>query len=761
MARKTYTLSHPKSRTELITEFRAKNLALASAPTVAPTPSKTPPPAPKSAPSTDDTDAPTGDSGTDAAIAELEKGLAAAKAAQATDPDDSTDPNDKKVDATIAQIESLVAELKAEQGTDEANDAPTDDSDAPPTKKGVSDAGDVNVPKKNSMAIKNETPQIDPVDEDGNVDPDAVCATDGCNHLASVHSDTQDGDNAGACTAPDCVCPGFMSAVGTPGDPEGDDADGSGDGGGPNNSGGDDNAPATDTNLAAPAPIEAIVPPAAPPAPAPASSPMAPPTANPKPDTPPSMTPGVAFTIPVMVIEGQDTGDGRSIAIDALTWGALPIPLMGMATATHDPSGMDINDPSIMCGHIDEITKTEGENGTQLISATGHFLDNDDGNYFADLVTQMGSVGISADIAVDESEETITEMDSMGFPVFSSTLTAGVIQGATIVPFPAFSGAYITTAVPGSVEAIPQQSEDDMPMPDIVASGGFLIHYMTHEECLPCEQGYDLVASGVPVRPPRAWFDDPHFTEGDGRLKEIFTGRGDERFGGSYACPFTITDEGEVYGHLAPWGVCHTGEPGACVTPPRSKAGYAHFLRVRQPLLTAEGDEVNVGVLTFDTGHAAQGRSVGAMQAAAHYDNTGTAFADVNVGEDDFGIWIHGALRPDIDELTLRRIRASAPSGDWRKMNGNLELCAILNVNTPGFPVTTTDGGNPISLVAAGAYVMADLAREDEEIIEPTHVDSSLRLALAPILQNEKLRVRQLKLEMQKRDARARLAKHR
>jgi hypothetical protein len=95
-----------------------------------------------------------------------------------------------------------------------------------------------------------------------------------------------------------------------------------------------------------------------------------------------------------------------------------------------------------------------------------------------------------------------------------------------------------------------------------------------------------------------------------------------------------------------------------------------------------------------------------ADQARAHYDNTGTAMADVVSGEDEFGIWYSGALLPDVDELAVRRLRGSVLSGDWRDRGGNLELIACLAVNTPGYairrPVVRVASGWPQAMVAAG-----------------------------------------------------------
>jgi hypothetical protein len=770
--RKKYTLSQPRTRSENIAAFRA--IVAADAPPTppvkkkqipcpdcdgndpncatcggdgtvdAPTDStvddaaKTPvmPPAKPAAPDAPDPAAPVDDAdgNVDAAIADLDKAVAAAQAAQATDTDG--DPNDKTVSDTLDQIAALMKTLDAAQKADDA-DEKTD---------GQGDASDVKapIPPDTKLSIENVTPKIQPVDDEGNVDPSAVCATEGCNHLASAHENMSGGDNSGSCSM--CSCSGFLAAVGTPSDPEGDDADGSGDGGGVNNNGGDDSAPH------AVMPVDSAMPPAM------TGPALAPADSNPAPTIAPSLTQGVAFRIPVMVIEGQSTGDGRGIALNALTWGNLPMPLMGMATATHDPMGMDQNDPSIMCGRIDTIDKSAGENDTQIVFAEGFFLDNDDGNYFADLVSQMGRVGVSADISVDESQETMTgEMDDQGWPTFEQTLIAGVIQGCTVVPFPAFTGAYITTAIAGDADPIPQQVGDEMPMPDVVASGGFLIHYMVESECAPCNSGYELVASGAPVHPPSAWFANPMFCEGDARLKEIFVGRGDQRVGGAYACPPTITDDGRVFGHIAAWGVCHTGMPGSCVTPPHTKSDYAHFMRDGQRVKTAEGDEITVGVLTFHGSHAATGRHVGASSAMAHYDNTATAFADVCMYEDEFGIAYAGALRPDVTPEQLREIRAASPSGDWREIGGNLELVAVLQVNQPGFPLATVANGRQVSLVAAGAYQIRELLDEAEEIVEQAYVDTALRTAMQPFIASQKNEARKIRLNAQKQVARRRV----
>jgi hypothetical protein len=463
---------------------------------------------------------------------------------------------------------------------------------------------------------------------------------------------------------------------------------------------------------------------------------------------------GPDFTIPVGIIEGQPTGDGREIAPQALTWRVPPMPLMGLATSTHDPSGMDMNDPAVICGRIDSLERQPGESGTQIIVAKGFFLGNDDGMYFADLCRQMGRLGISADVASEESEFSVPDGGDMDDMLM--TLLKGTIMGFTVCPFPAFEGCYIVLG-DGSdapdAKAIPQQADEtvsDKP-PAAVTAGGQLIHWMTYAECETCADGLEVIrAAGAPTRPPASWFGDPCFTIGDGRLVEILDKRGQRVVGGKYACPLTVTDEGRVFGHIAPWGVCHTGFPGnQCILAPKSGANYAHFKRA-QHVVTAEGESVRVGVITMDTGHAST-RGISAASAMAHYDNTALAAADVNIGEDEHGIWVAGALRPDVTDEQARKLRAASISGDWRKMGGGLELVAALAVNQPGFPLVQISDG-PAAMVATGATIMDRLKHPTP--VESEGGDVALRRALAPMLGDARERARN---QMSRNDARARL----
>lgn len=183
-------------------------------------------------------------------------------------------------------------------------------------------------------------------------------------------------------------------------------------------------------------------------------------------------------------------------------------------------------------------------------------------------------------------------------------------------------------------------------------------------------------------RPDRSWFDNPNFS--------VHTG-------------ITVTDEGRVYGHAAPWGECHVGFNDQCITLPHEDA-HPYFMTGE--VVCADGSRVAVGQITVGTGHAPL--NYRASHAAEHYDNTGAAVADVAVGNDKFGLWVAGAIRPSVAASRVHELRASGRlSGDWRRIGGQLRLVGLLAVNVPGFPIPAARArvasGAPQALVAAGA----------------------------------------------------------
>jgi hypothetical protein len=399
----------------------------------------------------------------------------------------------------------------------------------------------------------------------------------------------------------------------------------------------------------------------------------------------------------IVVLEGVETGDRRFINLGALTHRALPLTLMGM---TRNPDGGYGHDGAEVVGRIDTLTREDASDwidestgttwretagGTDVYAwiGEGEFDDRAEAVDVEQLVRDQHLRGISVDLAATESEVEVTEEDEDGWPVdWLDRLTAGEIAAATVCNIPAFRGC--TIELTGDAEPAAEAQADQ----GLAASGGpWLPAFRVLADgpgCTPC--GVDprtrtsVTASGGPLEPPAAWFADPGL---DG------------------PSPLTVHDDGRVVGHLAVWGTCHTGFSGQCITPPTSRTGYALFRT--GAVRTAEGQDVPVGHITLGTGHADLHAAAG--PAAAHYDDTGSVVADIATGEDAHGIWVAGALRPDVSDLQVRQLRSAPLSGDWRRHGGGLELVAALAVNTPGFPVvrSVAASGVPQALVAAGA----------------------------------------------------------
>jgi hypothetical protein len=221
-----------------------------------------------------------------------------------------------------------------------------------------------------------------------------------------------------------------------------------------------------------------------------------------------------------------------------------------------------------------------------------------------------------------------------------------------------------------------------------------------------------LMASAAPEAPPKEWFDDPKL---------------------SGPTPLHIGGDGRVYGHAATWGTCHVGIGDSCTLAPKSQTSYAYFHTGE--VVTADGSRLPVGRLTYGKGGHA-GPNLGYRAAAEHYDSTTSLGALVRAGEDQYGIWVAGALVPEADDAAIRVMRATPLSGDWRRIGGNLEMVAALHVNTAGFPIPRAmiasavpgypegaDGSDEVwSLVAAGALPRV----VDEEATETTFTTAAL-----------------------------------
>lgn len=370
-----------------------------------------------------------------------------------------------------------------------------------------------------------------------------------------------------------------------------------------------------------------------------------------------------------LFVEGLRTTDGRAAEVDAGTWRDLPLPLSWARKMEGGHRG------AVTVGAIESITRME-KSGFTLIYAEGSFdleaiegTENVGAECARQIALQGGTRWVSGDIEPLEttwcSGETGMPVDDLWEVYFGDgpepyeVMTSYRIAGATVVSEPAFPQCVIAPEGVALAEVEPLGDEAPEPVPEVIPR--------------PM-----LVASvHVAETPPREWFDLPELNG---------------------PTPLTVTEDGRIYGHIADWNTPHTAYAGQKVHAPRNHSGYAFFLTGE--LECEGGEKVSVGQLTMGCGHATMRDNP--WQAKAHYDGGPGAVqaADVFVGDDKWGICVAGALRPGLTTEQIREFRALAPSGDWRKLNGRLELVACVQVPSPGFPVPRS------ALAASGADII-------------------------------------------------------
>jgi hypothetical protein len=424
----------------------------------------------------------------------------------------------------------------------------------------------------------------------------------------------------------------------------------------------------------------------------------------------------------ILAPEGKLTSDGRAFAPGSITWPRLddgPLALMAM-TVTSEGGHVGAE----LCGQIQKIWRDEVAG---LIRASGVFDSGEYGTEIARLVDDRTLRGVSVDLAVqkwdrspstdwfnedgewapkpDADREQVSPLDLLYGEDLISVVLAAEIGMTTVCPFPAFGEAQI--AVGDSLVAAVQSEMCWTVTSDagwFAKPSGAAVSASTvpGEDCGCDDAEPALTASAaglVTDAPPASWFDNPDL---DGPT------------------PLTVDDEGRVSGHAAVWEIngspaCHIGLPGRCVSPPHTNTDYAFFHLGE--VLCEGGERVPCGQITLDTGHA--DRDLRSADATRHYDHTGTVAAHVVCGEDEHGIWVAGALQPDAPAEKVALLRGAKLSGDWRQIDGNLELVALLAVNVPGFPVpysrhlvASGDDGemHVVALLAAGIPVF------DEEL---------------------------------------------
>lgn len=379
----------------------------------------------------------------------------------------------------------------------------------------------------------------------------------------------------------------------------------------------------------------------------------------------------------VIVVEGTPTGDGRQFAPQSLTWpevgaaGSLEIPLGWMYERAH--GGMQ-TDKVVTVGRIDTITRKGNE-----LHATGLMdLDSPMGREAARMMGTRENPGFLAGVSIDADDpEDPNQLDvefifpdscaiDGGAPVDDGEAEidmqcmvpelvvyhSGRIRAATLVDIPAYVEARLYLDEEPAVDGAASVESESVDMPVTAAA-----YTMT-----------------IPDLPPAEWFTEPTDEPDIGAI--------------------TVTDDGRIFGYLAPKHVAHRGYRDKRVEVPTGNVDYGVWMNRTTIAETADGEfqRIATGPITMDCGHASGSPHVRGAARRDHYDNSCSVVATVRAGENARGVWIAGAVLPDVTPEQVRRMMACQLSGDWgphREKPGKRELAAALLVPVPGFPKRT------------------------------------------------------------------------
>jgi hypothetical protein len=158
-------------------------------------------------------------------------------------------------------------------------------------------------------------------------------------------------------------------------------------------------------------------------------------------------------------------------------------------------------------------------------------------------------------------------------------------------------------------------------------------------------------------------------------------------------------DAGRVAGTVANRGTFILAGTGEQWQSPRSPSSYEETMQ--GDTMTAEGRMIKTANLSADVNHVGAGASF--QQARDVMANTGTQLARVRFIDTPYGTVALGAAWPGLTDLQVRKMQASALSGDWRwrEEYGGYDMAGAIFVNAPGFPLPDRPVFQPYALVAS------------------------------------------------------------
>ncbi len=364
----------------------------------------------------------------------------------------------------------------------------------------------------------------------------------------------------------------------------------------------------------------------------------------------------------IAVVEGEPSGDGRMFEHGALSWeGMLPIPIVW--------DRVDGDHTAMTVGFVDTMERRDG--GVIWVEGSMSETGDEITQAAIDRATELlgeGAVGVSlrwddvqGEMRVKRAivEGQMAEMESMmngEAPVFEESADG---QRFVVAKFAADDVLEVTTFGRPRHLAIVDTAAWAQAKISVVTTGAIAASALAGDW-----SGFEHL------------FDDPKFGDysTDARLRY-------DPDRGVWSCPPTVTDDGRYFGHITPMGICLRGRTDRCVNPP--DGDLEGFMRGRAP--AAGGRRTGVICLGGGSSHCDVG--IGAAMATQHYDSVGHAIADVRVGNDRYGIWFSGMIRPGTPKENIYAAEASDVSGHWEfTKTGRMTLVGLPAVSVGGFP---------------------------------------------------------------------------
>lgn len=228
-----------------------------------------------------------------------------------------------------------------------------------------------------------------------------------------------------------------------------------------------------------------------------------------------------------------------------------------------------------------------------------------------------------------------------------------------------------------------------------------------------------MIADAFPLDPPCDWFTTlPTWFEPNMKATVVTEGPEAGRFAGTVAQRGTFILNGG-----SPWSA------------PDSPTGYRDAMQ--GDTVCADGATVRTANLSADLNHITDRASY--SQAVDAMANTGVQLARVRyVDVPGFGTVAVGAAWPGLSDLEVRKMQASALSGDWRwrEEYAAYDMAGAIFVNNPGLPLPARPVFAPVAMAASVAsphppilgswQPEAPMSMTQPQIIQPQWVQCAL-----------------------------------